>query len=196
MSIPRQTPPDLIELGRVVSAFGVQGGLKIKPYSDQPDVLLGADTWWLKPPGAAQSAHQPCQPYTVRSSREHSGFLLAQFDGVADRDAAHALKNHSVWVSRAAFPQADDQSWYWVDLIGCALMGEEGGQPALLGTVVEVSDNGAHALLHVRPEATSLTSPAKPAAKSATLLVPFVAAHVLDVDLTARRITTNWPRAF
>jgi len=196
MFTPRQAPPDLIELGRVVSAFGVQGGLKIKPYSDQPEVLLGADIWWLKPPGAVQSAHQPYQPYTVRSSREHSGLLLAQFDGVADRDAAHALKNHSIWVSRAAFPQADDQSWYWVDLIGCALLGEEGGQPALLGTVVEVSDNGAHALLHVRPEAISPTSPAKPPAKSATLLVPFVAAHVLDVDLTARRITTNWPRVF
>jgi len=185
MSTQRQTPPDLIELGRVVSAFGVQGWLKIKPYSAQPEVLLGAQTWWLKPPEAVQSAHQP---YVVHSSREHSGFLLAQLDGVADRDAAHALKNHSVWVSRAAFPQADDQSWYWVDLIGCALLGEQDDQPALLGTVVEVSDNGAHALLHVRPEAA--------ASKSATLLVPFVAAHVLDVDLTARRITTNWPRTF
>jgi len=190
MSTHRQTPQDLIELGRVVSAFGVRGWLKIKPHSGQPDVLLDADTWWLLAPGVGQQS----RPYAVHGSREHSGWLLAQLEGVSDRDAAHALKNHTVLVSRAAFPQPDAQTWYWVDLMGCVLEGDQDGRQVVLGTVVEVSDNGAHALLHVRPDSDPSNS--APASKPSTILVPFVAAHVLSVDIAAKRIITNWPSVF
>jgi len=176
-------------MGRVVSAFGVQGWLKIKPHSAQPDVLLATDAWWLGPSAASAPDFRPV---AVQNSRMHAAYVLAQLEGVSDRDAAHALKSQAVWVSRAAFPQPQAQAWYWVDLIGCQLYGEAGAgenaQPALLGTVVEVSDNGAHAVLHVRKDI--------PAHKAPVTLIPFVAAHVLAVDVDAKRIDTNWPLDF
>jgi len=181
---PDIPPPDLVEMGRVVAAFGVQGWLKIKPHSSQPDVLLGTDTWWLQPPSALSGADP--QPFAVRSSRMHAAFVLAHLHGVDDRDAAHALKGHSIWISRAAFPAPSLEEWYWVDLMGCQLYGQDSGQPVVLGKVAEVSDNGAHAMLHVQTAG----------AKQKTVLVPFVAKHVLAVDVAAKRIDTNWPVDF
>ncbi len=200
MSLPDSAPEDLVELGRVVSAFGVRGWVKIKPHSSQPDVLLQARRWWLSPPTPPAAVSRPVswRGLDVISSRVHSDHLIAQLKGLDGRDAAEALKGHSVWVSRTEFPAADQEEYYWVDLIGCELYGVHEDQSVLIGTVREVSDNGAHAVLHVEhplPAGASDQAGGKPR-KLKTTLVPFVQAHVRAVDISARRIDTDWPADF
>ncbi|MCB5362931.1 ribosome maturation factor RimM [Pusillimonas sp. CC-YST705] len=199
MSAPDSTPDDLVELGRIVSAFGVRGWVKLKPHSTQPDVLLRTRRWWLAPPVAPAASARPAswQALEVLSSRIHSDHVIAQFRGIDERDASEALKGYSVWVSRAQFPAADQEEYYWVDLIGCELYGQQDGQPELMGVVREVSDNGAHAVLHVEQVVSSeaLGEGVKPSKPKLTL-VPFVQAHVRSVDLAARRIDTDWPADF
>lgn len=199
MSAPDSAPDDLVELGRIVSAFGVRGWVKLKPHSSQPDVLLQARRWWLLPPVAPASSSSVrsagWRGVEVASSRVHSDHLIAQFKGVDGRDASEALRGHSVWVSRAQFPKADQEEYYWVDLIGCELYGEQEGDPVLMGIVREVSDNGAHAVLHVEHAMPPAAAGAKPRKPDITL-VPFVHAHVRGVDIAARRIDTDWPADF
>src|SRR5690606_40659986 len=100
------------------------------------------------------------------------------------------------WVSRAAFPVADEDEYYWVDLIGCLLYGVADENPVLLGRVNAVTENGAHGVLHV----TRLVSEDDPMldakGREEETLVPFVAAYVQSVDLAARRIDTTWPADF
>lgn len=197
MSAPNSAPDDLIELGRIVSAFGVQGWVKLKPHSSQPAVLLKAKRWWLLPYAAPASSVRPIWRCSeVSSCRVHSDHLIAQLKGVDGRDAAEALKGYSVWVSRAEFPAADDEEYYWVDLIGCELYGEQAGQPELMGVVREVSDNGAHAVLHVEQRQTAGAEQGAKPSKPKITLVPFVEAHVRGVDIAARRIDTDWPADF
>jgi 16S rRNA processing protein RimM len=45
-------PDDLIELGRIISAYGVRGWVKIQPHSAQGTVLRAAPVWWLVAPVA------------------------------------------------------------------------------------------------------------------------------------------------
>src|SRR5690606_33570992 len=146
------SPHDLIELGRIVSAYGVQGWVKIQPHSSRAEVLLQSKDWWLKAPvpltGGA-GAFAPPRPAKVMAARPQGLTVVARLDAAPDRNAAEALKGHTVWVSRALFPSEDDDEYYWVDLIGCQLFGEADGRQQLIGQVVNVSDNGAHALLHV-----------------------------------------------
>ncbi len=114
-----------------------------------------------------------------------------------DRDLAQAMKGQTVWVSRAEFPQADDNEFYWVDLLGCQFWGEQDGQPQPIGEVVEVLDNGAHAILAVHrglwnPEGIfmpQLDDKGRPLEE----LVPFVQAIVHTVDLPARLLHSHWP---
>lgn len=192
-SIVSGTPPaDLVELGRIAGAYGVQGWVKVEPYTAQSQVLLRVREWWLRrdtPANAQTSAIK------VVKSRTQGSTIVAQLTGIDDRDQAGALRGARVWVPRAAFPAADADEYYWVDLIGCLLYGHQDDHPALLGRVSDVSDNGAHAVLHVtrltdEPEPRPLLDPK---GREQETLVPFVSAHVHAVDLAARRIDSDWP---
>lgn len=118
--------------------------------------------------------------FAVDSARRHSGAVVARLQGVAERDAAQALKGAEVLVSRADFPPLPDGEYYWVDLVGCAVVNLAGES---LGVVAEVDDHGAHAILRVRPQG---------GAEAAERLIPFVPAYITTVDIGARRILVDW----
>lgn len=193
-------PQDLIELGRIVSAYGVQGWVKIQPHSSQAEVLLQSKDWWLKAPvpltGGA-GAFAPPYPAKVVAARPQGSTVVARLGNAPDRNAAEALKGYTVWVSRALFPSEDTDEYYWVDLIGCQLFGDADGQQKLIGQVVNVSDNGAHAVLHVArarvEESGQVTLLQNEKGRNIEVLVPFVHAHVHTVDIAAKRLESNWP---
>jgi len=166
-------------------------GGKVQLYDAGSDTLYANTTWWLQAamPPTAPGVVLP-RPVRVLSRQRHQDVLLVQLEGVHDRDQAQALKGATLHLPRSCFPQTADDEYYWVDLIGCSLYGKNNAEECvLLGHVTQVSDNGAHALLHVAA-ATDRT-------KHATeYLIPFVAAHILRVDLPERRIDSNWPVHF
>lgn len=193
----------MVELGRVVSAYGVQGWVKIQPFSPQADVLRNAKQWWLARPvlSEGQGVSSSAVAVSVRRVRSQGSDLVAQIADVNDRDQAEALKGHVISVSRSLFPKAEEDEVYWIDLIGCALFGVDAqGESILIGTVSEVLDNGAHGVLKVglqRQDASGewvVVTDAK--GRPVDTLVPYVAAHIQAVDLVARRITSDWPADF
>lgn len=193
-------PHDLVELGRIVSAYGVKGWVKIQPHSAHADVLLGTSVWWLKapvPPGKQGAFSHQGTSYRVQSSRFHTDSVVAQLDSVSDRNQAEALKGYTVWAPRSAFPEADDDEYYWIDLIGCRLYGKQGSETVLLGEIIEVIDNGAHGVLRVaracETESGVLERLLNEKGRAQEVLVPFVQAHVHTVDLQNKSLYSNWP---
>jgi len=164
-------PEDLVLVGYIAGAYGLQGWVRIKPYSADADALLHAKTWWLDKP--------EMRDVTRMQAREHSGDIVAQLMGVADRDAAEALKGASVQVSRSHFPALADDEFYWVDLIGMAV---ENLQGEALGTVADMMDNGAHPILRVQAATDDRQE----------MLIPFVDQFVIEVDREARKIKADW----
>lgn len=214
------TPEDLVELGHITGAFGVRGMVKIKPYAAD-SVLPKVDKWWLQPRRmpAARSAQVAASPVPhrlmqVEHCRWHSDSLIASFVGVADRDIAEDLKGMVISVSRADFPQEDADEFYWVDLVDCWVytvdeaavseFGAPGDDAVLLGRVRELSDNGVHAVLHIDRYTESVDSDTdsnpqpllNAKGQPQQSLVPFVEAHVLDVDLENKVIDVDWPLDF
>lgn len=192
-------PTDLIELGRITAAYGVKGWVKVQPHSANAEVLLSASQWWLTRPvpelarGAVASAPVA---FKIVQSRSQGATVVAQLKGIADRDQAEALRGYTVQAPRGSFPAPEEDEYYWVDLIGCALYTSANGEPALIGVVGEVLDNGAHAVLKVLCQKAGAEGPepildAK--GRPAEMLVPFVRAHIHAVDLAARRIDSDWP---
>jgi 16S rRNA processing protein RimM len=168
-------PEDLVLLGYVSGAFGVQGWLRIRPFSPEAEALLGARTWWLDKP--------ELRDVDVMQAKAHGDEIVARLVGVADRDAAEALKGASVQVRRSHFPALDDDEFYWVDLIGLDVVNERG---EALGVVADMMDNGAHPILRVAPPAAEDGKP-RP-----EMLIPFVDHFVKAVDQAERRITVDW----
>ena len=137
------------------------------------------------------------QPHTVKQVRPQGSTVVADLEGIGDRDIAESMRGYTVHVSRKDFPAAQGDEYYWVDLVGCMVYGDS----ALIGVVAEVIDNGAHALLRVL-RMTTTDSRSEPTfildekGRQQDVLVPFVAAHVQHVDIAARRIDTDWPLDF
>lgn len=196
------TPDDLVELGRITAAHGVRGWVKVQPYSADAQCLLAAQVWWLRTPDSALNPGVLSRPSAieVRASRMQGKLLVAQLGAIDERDGAEALRGYTVWAPRSDFPAAEPGEYYWVDLLGCDFYGERDGQPAYLGRVDEVLDNGAHAVLRIRcgalDEQEGFVPQLNARGKPQEFLVPFVDAHVQGVDLIARRMDSNWPAEF
>jgi 16S rRNA processing protein RimM len=198
-----EVPADLVELGRIVSAYGVRGWIKIQPHSAQSEVLLSAAQWWLEapaPPKGATGALPRAAPARVVAARPQGSSVVAQLEPVLDRDQAMALKGYAVSVPRSSFPSIADDEYYWIDLVGCLLFGEHDGAPTLIGTVTEVIDNGAHGVLRIARGTASEQGEVMPLLdardRPLEVLVPFVEAHVHTVDLANKRLDSNWPVEF
>lgn len=194
-------PEDAVEVGRVVDAWGVKGGIKVQPFSSDPQALFCTKKWFLLPaeasagavarPGAAAPAAgltaaglpKLSKPrfLQVKSAREQGDVVVATAEDLADRNAAEALKGARVFVSRSAFPTPDEDEFYWVDLIGLEVRNPQG---EALGRVVDLLDTGPQSVL--RCEHTGADG------KPAERLIPFVSAYILSVSLADKLIVADW----
>jgi len=168
-------PDDLVLVGHVTGAYGIHGWVRIRPYSPDAEALLHARTWWLDKPGL--------HDVDLMQAKTHGEDVVAQLMGVADRNAAEALKGSTVQVRRSHFPALSDGEFYWIDLMGLAV---ENLQGESLGAVSDLMDNGAHPILRVQ------TAPMPDTGKPKELLIPFVDQFVKTVDQAGKKITVDW----
>jgi 16S rRNA processing protein RimM len=169
-------PDDLVPVGHITGTFGVQGWVRIKPYSAQAEAMLNAKRWWLDKPELHDAEKQ--------QARLHGDELVAQLVGIVDKDAAEALKGAVVQISRKYFPALDDNEYYWLDLIGLSVDNLQGEH---LGTVSGLMESGAHPILRVAvPDVPGVEK------RQNERLIPFVDQFVKTVDQTAKVITVDW----
>lgn len=162
-------------VGYVTGAYGIQGWVKIKPYSSTADALLHAKTWWLDKP--------ELHDVEMMQSRNHSGDVVARLMGIEDRTAAEKLKGAAVHIRRSHFPALNNDEYYWVDLIGLAVENLRGEQ---IGIIASMMENGVHPILQVAPSKEGQEKDA------GEILIPFVDQYVKTVDLAAKKITVDW----
>jgi 16S rRNA processing protein RimM len=177
---PPAWPADALEVGRIGEAWGLQGWFKVHAYADPPEALKASRQWHLQAPeGRSPVPADVPALLEIARVREHGDGLVALANGIADRNAAEALRGARVFVSRSRFPAAGSDEFYWADLIGCTVVDRAGLE---LGAVVGLFDTGPHSVLRVQPAA----------ADAEERLIPFVSAYVDSVDVAARRIGVDW----
>jgi len=182
-------PADALEVGRIIDAWGVKGWLKVQPFAADAKALLGSRRWFIAPAestapasAGARSARYPAV-LEITEAKPHGDVVVARAEGVGDRAAAEALRGTRIFIARSNFPATAADEYYWVDLIGLAVINRQGDR---LGTVSGLLDTGPHSVLRIRPDGP------EPQGEEAERLIPFVAAYVDDVDLAQRRITVDW----
>ena len=187
---PAALPADAIEVGRIAESWGLKGFFKVIPYSASPEALFSSKQWYLQTPEARAGMPHPSRHAVqgtallkVRSSKEHGDGIVAQADGFDDRDAADLLRGARIFIARSSFPTAGSDEFYWVDLIGLAVINRDS---VSFGTVKDLLSNGPQTVLVIEAD-----EPGEDGKKVETL-IPFVAAHVDNVSLKDKRITVDW----
>ena len=175
-----ELPADAIEVGRILGAWGLKGWFKVLPHSADPEALFSSKRWHLLPAERGPRTFDGCALLRIREAKDHADSVVAAAQEMDDRDAAEALRGARVFVARSSFPTPADDEFYWVDLIGLAVVNREG---IGLGTVRDLLSTGAQTVLVIDHEQDG---------KRAERMIPFVTAFVDAVDLPARRITVDW----
>ena len=184
-------PADAVEVARVLGAWGVKGGIKLKAFSADPQALFSSKRWFVEPgerqaaapPGAAAKARPLPRLLRIIQAREQGDGIVATCHEVTDRDAAEAMAGARIYVPRSSFPTPDDDEFYWVDLIGLSVRNRDGVE---LGTVATLIETGPHCVLSIRPAQ----------ADADDVLIPFVDAYVDRVDREARTIHVDWDPSY
>jgi len=153
-----------IAVGAFAGAHGVRGDVRLKSFTETPDAICSYAGLHQGADGA------PVKMRKLRADKE--GFIV-RVDGVADREAAMALKGKQLFVERASLAEEDEDEYYLADLIGLEARDEAGVK---IGTVVSVENFGSEDLLEL-----VLDVPVPGLGRYA--LVPFRTALVPTVDI-------------
>lgn len=130
---------NLIFVAQVGAAHGVKGEVKITTFTADPMAMAGYKTL-LRQDGSPALA--------IASARPAKGGIVARLKGVADRNAAEALRGLKLYIRRDSLPEPEEDEFYLADLIGLTVETVEG---EVLGKVRTVQDFGAGDLLEIQP---------------------------------------------
>lgn len=162
-------------VGRILRPHGLRGELSVEVRTDDPDQRFAAGSVLGTDPAGVG-------PLTVVAARWHSGRLLVSFAEVIDRTDAETLRGVWLTVDAAQVPPTQDpDEFHDYQLTGLAVETVAGEK---VGTVSDVLHHG-QALLSV--------TPVPGAARRAEILVPFVAAIAVEVDLAAGKVIIDPP---
>ena len=179
---PAELPPDAIEVARITGAWGLKGWFRLMPHSADPKALFSSKRWFLLPSERGARSFEGSQLLRIVQAKDHADSVVASAQEIVDRDMAQLLAGARVFIARSSFPTADADEFYWVDLIGLAVLNREG---VALGTVRELLSTGAQTVLVI-------DMPVEVGTSARERMIPFVAAYVDAVDLAACQITVDW----
>lgn len=164
-----------ILLGRVLSAFGVRGEVKLESWTEPRSAIFRYQPWIVRDPQGRE------RELSGVRGRESGKYLVASFPDVADRDAVEALRGTEIYVPRSALPPPSEGEYYWVDLEGLRVVTVDG---VALGTVSHLFATGANDVLVARDDERER-------------MIPFVVPqYVTSVDFEAGVVTVDWDPEF
>jgi 16S rRNA processing protein RimM len=158
-------------VARIGAAHGVKGEVKLWSFTADPAAV--ADYGPLE----SEDGTQRFEIEAMRPAKDH---LVARLSGVRDRNAAERLANLRLYVARERLPAPAPEEFYHADLIGLRAESRDG---AALATIVGIHDFGAGDLLELRP-----------LSGGGTVLMPFTAQTVPEVDIAGGRIIIDPPQ--
>ena len=163
---------DRVLIARIGAAHGIKGEVRVKAFTGTPADIAAYGP--LEAPDGRLFEVETLRPAAGKSPE----MLVVRFAGVADRNAAEALNGIELSIPRQRLPAAEDDEFYYADLIGLSAETVDGRS---LGTVIGVQNYGAGDLLEVAPS------------RGDTILVPFTRAVVPRVDIEEGRVVVDPP---
>ena len=116
----------LLEAGLIVNVHGIRGEVKIEPWSNSPDFLLGFKNFYID--GAS---------FQIISAKVYKNHVIAKLSGVDDIGTADALRSKVVMIDAALY-KLPPGKFFFKDLIGLEAVDAQTGNS--LGVVTEIMD--------------------------------------------------------
>lgn len=160
-SKPRATEqPKRVCLGKIVSAHGVRGLVKILPFGEDVTLLQTLSPLYTGP--------DTTEKLSVKIHNHSGKTLTAAISGCKDRDQAQSLRGTELWTDRESLPELKDETEFYIDdLVG---LEARNSSNIRIGRVTAVDNFGAGDLLDIQTD------------QGKSGYVPFRSAFVGDVN--------------
>jgi 16S rRNA processing protein RimM len=163
----------MILMGAIAGVHGIRGEVKVKSFTEDPMSIAAY--------GPLYDEQGRAFALKLTSKAAKDSIVIVRIDGIADRNAAEALKGRRLYAPRAALPalEAEDE-FYAGDLIGLAVEDASGKS---YGKVADLQDYGAGPILAIEGGERSFD-------------LPFADGFVPVVDMKSGRIVIALPDDF
>lgn len=138
--------PDYFQIGKIVSAHGIKGYVKVYPITDDPARFAELETVFLDPGLTGAKLH-------IEKAEAKGNLVLIKFEGIKDRNEAEALKGKALYIERALAAPLEEDEYYLVDLIGLPVQDTEGCH---VGQLAEIIQTGAADVFYIKGEKSYL----------------------------------------
>jgi len=167
-----------VELGKLVGVWGVKGWVKLHSYTRNRADISQYKTWYLQAP---RSKAEPT-PIKVLNCREQGQGIVAELDGVTDRDQAMAMSGQLIFVKQSDLPKLPKGEFYWQQLIGLKVKNES-GEIAQVKSILETGANDVLVCKNIEDG-------------KGDVLIPYTDETVLEIDLEAGTMLVDWDPSF
>ncbi len=118
-------------IGRIVGHHGLNGDVKIKPLTDNPDIFFDLTYLLLAKKGEVKRS------YKLNDLFFQNKFIVACLDQVDHISKTIDLKGLDVVVPENYLPEADPDEVYWYKLQGATVFDEHGSKIGVLDDYIE-----------------------------------------------------------
>lgn len=157
-----------IVVGRIGSAYGIQGWAKIISYTDPKENILDYTPWQLLLNGSWRTIR-------LLDGKRHGNGLVVHLDGYHNPEAIRQIVNAEIGIQQEQLPKLPEGQYYWSDLIGIKVVNI---QDHVLGTVISLFETGANDVMVVKGEKE--------------VLLPYIPQVVLSIDLEQKLMRVDW----
>ncbi len=172
---------EIVLLGKITSAFGIKGGIKVHSFSKPRANILNYSSWLLKIDGK-------WQPTKLLSGKEQDKTITVQLEGIKDRSQAELLNGTEIAVYASQLPEVGHDEYYWRDLEGMKVTNLEGVE---FGVVSHLIETGANDVLVVKQTAEQALGK-----KRQERMIPFTEHAVKEINRTEQSILVDWDEEF
>ena len=160
--------------GQISGVFGVKGLVKVFSFTQPRENILRYSPWLLQKNGQTRE-------FKVLGGQRQGSTVVAELEGISDRDVAASLMGWKILIRRAQLPATGENEYYWADLVGLEVETDTGCK---LGKVDHLMETGANDVLVVIDGETER-------------LIPFLQQQtVLKIDLDAGIMIVDWDPDF
>jgi 16S rRNA processing protein RimM len=167
------TEQQYINVGKISGVFGIKGWVKVFSFTANKENILKYSPWVLRKADETKTIK-------VINGNLQGKAVVAQLDGVNDRDQAESLMGWDIFISPAQLPKTRQNEYYWSDLVGLTVENTDGVE---FGVISSLLETGANDVVIVQGERERC--------------IPFLQGQtIINIDLTAGKMLVDWDADF
>ncbi len=163
------TDTNYIAVGKIGTAYGVKGWIKIVSFTESITSILDYHPWYIED-------NNTWKPIKVTDAKAYGKGIIAKFASFDAPETVRVLTGKKIAIQRSQLATLKKNEYYWADLEGLTVINQD---DKVLGKIIFLLETGSNDVLVVKGDKEHA--------------VPYLLDEVItSIDLTKKIMRVNW----